>query len=79
MATDSLNASEILANFREWSTDEQLMLIRSLIGELANHGRNSRSRLSVYDLAGIAARPVNTPSNEQIAAWLDERRMKEAQ
>lgn len=77
MATDSLNANEILASFREWSTEEQVALIRSLVSEVAAHERRLRQGLSVYDLAGIARRTSSIPTDEQVGAWLDERRAKE--
>lgn len=78
MATEQLNANAILAQVRAWSLEEQLELIRSLIDEVVAHERRARQRLSVYDLAGIAHGESPAPSDEQIDAWLDERRMKEA-
>lgn len=78
MATQSLDPKTILANFREWSIEDQAALVHSLIRELAQHEQAANQRLSVYDLAGIARSESNIPSDEQIEAWLDERRMKEA-
>lgn len=77
MATQHLDPKAVIANFREWPVEEQLALVRSLIQELAAHERSTHRQLSVYDLAGIAKTGDNPPSDEQIDAWLDERRMKE--
>jgi hypothetical protein len=78
MATQSLDPKTILNNFREWPIEDQVALVHPLIRELAIHEQTTRHRLSVYDLAGIARRGSDIPSDEQIEAWLDERRMKEA-
>ena len=53
-------------------------MIRSLIRELADRERSERQQLSVYDLAGIARSSADIPSDGEIEAWLDERRMKES-
>ncbi len=78
MATQNMDPQAFIAEFREWTLEEQLAFVRSLVGELAAHERNVNSRLSVYDLAGIARTGSQIPSDEQIEAWLDERRMKDA-
>ncbi len=81
MATQHLDPKSVIREFRAWSLDDQLALVRSLIQELAAHEQHTRGRLSVYDLAGIAKMGTETPSDEQIEAWLDERRerhMKDA-
>jgi hypothetical protein len=67
----------VIAQFREWSIKDQLDLVRSLIQELAAHELKANERLSVYDLAGIARTSSDVPSDKQVDAWLDERRMKE--
>jgi hypothetical protein len=79
MATQHQDPKNVIAEFREWSLDDQLALVRSLIQELAAHERSASGRGSVYDLAGIAKKGSEIPSDEQIDAWLDERRERHMQ
>jgi hypothetical protein len=79
MATQRLDPKNVIAEFREWSLEEQLALVRSLIQELAAHERSASRQLSVYDLAGIAKTGTEIPSDEQIEAWLEERRERRMQ
>jgi hypothetical protein len=74
MATQHLDPKSVIREFREWSLEDQLALVRSLIQELADHERSARGQLSVYDLAGIARTGAEAPSDEQIEEWLQERR-----
>jgi hypothetical protein len=77
MTTSGYDAKVVIAHVREWPIEEQLALVRALLQELAAKERSANHRLSVYDLAGIARTGPNVPSDEQVDAWLDERRMKE--
>jgi hypothetical protein len=70
----------MLETIRSWSPEEQRALVREIIEGLTSPAIGLTHPMSIYDLAGIALRPGQTPpSDAQVAQWLDERRMKEAE
>ena len=83
MAISPLDRQGILETIRSWSPEEQRALVREIEAGLSRPPSTSlpaSQRLSVYDLAGIGVRPgQEPPADEQIAQWLDERRMKESE
>jgi hypothetical protein len=85
MATPTLDPSTILRSVATWTRDEQVRLARAILDQLAAGsdasipplGAPSISASSSFDaLYGIAATGGPPPSNEEIAEWLDERRMR---
>jgi hypothetical protein len=85
MATPTLDPSTILRSVATWSRDEQVRLARAILDQLASgsdvstppHGAPSEPASSSFDaLYGIAATGGLPPSDEEIAEWLDERRMR---
>ena len=73
-----------METMRNWPHEEQQALLRDIEERLANapnaHAATPAPLLSIYDLAGIALAPgQELPSETQVAQWLDERRMKEAE
>jgi hypothetical protein len=85
MATPTLDPSTILRSVATWSRDEQVRLARAILDQLAARseaptpplGAPTMPASSSFDaLYGIAASGGPPPSDEEIAEWLDERRMR---
>ena len=85
MATPTLDPSTILRSVATWSRDEQVRLARAILDQLASGSdvstptrrAPSEPASSSFDaLYGIAATSGPPPSDEEIAEWLDERRMR---
>lgn len=80
MAISPDDRKAMLDTIRTWPPEDQEALVREIVAELTATSHQTAARLSIYDLAGIALPPGQTPpSDAQIAHWLDERRMKEAE
>lgn len=87
MTTPPPDLSTILQSIDSWSPEERLRLARTLLDQVAQsrprHGSlaspeavptpRSSSFEALYGLASTGGPP---PSDEQVAAWLDERRMR---
>ena len=77
MATPALDRETILQAIREWPPDEQMALIQEIL-------RQARIPLieepiappNSRGLAGLLATDQPPPTDEEIARWLDERRME---
>jgi hypothetical protein len=85
MTTPTPDPTTILRSIVSWSRDEQVRLARAILDQLARSGNGSVSpsdttpippSSSFAALYGLAASEGTPPSDEQIAAWLDERRMR---
>jgi hypothetical protein len=85
MTTPTPDLSTILHSIDSWSREERLRLARAILDQLARpHNGSSASpdatprlRSSSFEaLYGLAATGGPPPSDEQVAAWLDERRMR---
>lgn len=79
MAAPSIDRDMILEVTRTWSLPDQMALAQAIlqaISERLAEGRRSPQRPSWREMAGLAAVPgKEPPSDEQVAQWLDERRM----
>ena len=80
MAAPTLDRETILQAVQQWPSDDQVALAQEILrraSELpANEGRTPQ-RPSFHDLAGLASVPgKEPPSDEEVARWLDERRME---
>jgi hypothetical protein len=85
MTTPTPDLSTILRSIDSWSREERLRLARAILDQLAQSHNGSaaapdtapRLRSSSFEaLYGLAATDEPPPSDEQVAAWLDERRMR---
>jgi hypothetical protein len=85
MTTPTPDLSTILRSIDSWSREEQLRLARAILDQLAQPRNGSAAspeaaphpRSSSFEaLYGLAATDGPPPSDEQVAAWLDERRMR---
>jgi hypothetical protein len=80
MAISSQGREAILETIRSWPPEEQRALVRDIEEGLTQSSTPPSQLLNIYDLAGIALRPgQEPPSDMQVAGWLDERRVKEAE
>jgi hypothetical protein len=80
IAISSRDRETILETIRSWPPEEQRALVRDIEEGLMQSPAPPSEPLNIYDLAGIALRPgQESPSDAQIAEWLDDRRMKEAE
>jgi hypothetical protein len=85
MAATLLDPAAILKAVEELSPDEQLevaqqIMRRYLAAKESSHPKPSARWVGWRDLAGIALSPgQRPPTDSEIAEWLDERRMKEAE
>jgi hypothetical protein len=77
--------STILHSIDSWSREERLRLARAILDQLAQSRNGSatspedapRPHSSSFEaLYGLASTGGPPPSDEQVAAWLDERRMR---
>lgn len=60
-----------------WPIDEQLALARQILARASVSLRAQTSQRSTWEaLYGIASTSQEAPSDEQVAEWLDEHRMK---
>jgi hypothetical protein len=85
MTTPTPDLSTILHSIDSWSREERLRLARAILDQLAQPRNGSsaspdavpRPHSSSFEaLYGLAATGGPPPSDEQVAAWLDERRMR---
>jgi hypothetical protein len=85
MATPTPDLSTILRSIDSWSREERLRLARAILDQLAQAHNGSavspdtapRPHSSSFEaLYGLAATDGPPPSDEQVAAWLDEHRMR---
>jgi hypothetical protein len=85
MTTPTLDPSTILRSVATWSRDEQVRLARAILDQLAartaapspSSAAAPRSVPSSFDaLYGLAATSGPPPSDQEVAEWLDERRMR---
>ncbi len=80
MATPTLDRTTILQVVRTWSSDEQRMLAREILGHIGVAGvapaEEPLDPPSSRDLAGILAKGQIPPTDEEVARWLDERRVE---
>jgi hypothetical protein len=85
MTTPTPDLSTILRSIDSWSREERLRLARAILDQLVPPHNGSaaspdavpRLHSSSFEaLYGLAATDGPPPSDEQVAAWLDERRMR---
>ena len=85
MATPTPDLSTILHSIDSWSREERLRLARAILDQLAQSHNGSETspdtqphpRSSSFEaLYGLASTGGPPPTDEQVAAWLDERRMR---
>jgi hypothetical protein len=85
MTTPTPDLPTILRSIVSWSRDEQVRLARAILDQLALQTNGSGSPTdstplppssSFVALYGLAAGDGTPPSDEQVAEWLDERRMR---
>lgn len=85
MTTPTPDLSTILHSIDSWSREERLRLARAILDQLAQSRNGSATspeaephpRSSSFEaLYGLASTGGPPPSDEQVAAWLDERRMR---
>jgi hypothetical protein len=77
MSSPTLDHDAILREIRSWSAEEQLAIAREIVAlwdvpiveEPTSHSPSSQ-------LAGLPATGATPPSDEDVARWLDERRVK---
>lgn len=82
MAEPSQDQERILRDIQEWPLDEQLALAQTILQRVARlrdqqSGLPSQaSRVPSAALRGLLANGQPAPSDEEVARWLDEARMK---
>jgi hypothetical protein len=85
MTSSAPDLTAILRSIASWSPEEQVRLARAILDQLARPSNGSRSpshatsllpSSSFAALYGLAASEGIPPSDEQVAEWLDERRMR---
>jgi hypothetical protein len=85
MAIPTPDPTTILRSIASWSRDEQVRLARAILDQLAARANGSTSpsdatpvpaSSSFAALYGLASSEGTPPSDEQIAEWLNERRMR---
>ena len=85
MTTPAPDLSTILHSIDSWPREERLRLARAILDQLAQSRNGSttspdaapRPRSSSFEaLYGLASTGGPPPTDEQVAAWLDERRMR---
>jgi hypothetical protein len=85
MTTPTPDLSTILHSIDSWSREERLRLARAILDQLAQSHNGSAASAdaaphpgssSFEALYGLAATDGPPPSDEQVATWLDERRMR---
>lgn len=79
MAAPSIDRDTIFEVTRRWSLTDQMALAQAIlqaVSERLAEGRRTPQRPSWHEMVGLAAVPgKEPPSDEQVAQWLDERRM----
>lgn len=84
MAAPALDRETILRAVQSWPVDEQIALAEEIllraeerrVEDLPRRRREQRSRVSSSELRGLLANGQPAPSDEEVARWLDEERMK---
>ncbi|HLJ81543.1 MAG TPA: hypothetical protein VKT52_08665 [Ktedonobacterales bacterium] len=80
MATTPLDRDTILQAVENWPLDDQVTLARLILERASTQsgGASDQSHdQTTWDaLYGIASNGRTPPSDEQVAEWLDERRME---
>ena len=84
MATPTLDRETILRAVRSWPAGEQIALAQEILlraeeQRMEEHPRRrhwQRSRIASSELRGLLANGQPAPSDEEVARWLDEERMK---
>lgn len=79
MAAPSIDRDTILEVTRNWSLADQMALAQAIlqaVSERLVEKQTKPQRPSWREMAGLAAVPgQQPPTDEQVAQWLDERRM----
>jgi hypothetical protein len=85
MTTPTPDFATILQSIDSWSREERLRLARAILNQLAQSRNRPASspeaarhpRSSSFEaLYGLASTGGPPPSDEQVAAWLEEKRMR---
>lgn len=79
MAAPTIDRDTILEVTRNWSLTDQMALAQAIlqaVSERLVEKQTRPQRPSWHEMAGLAAVPgKEPPSDEQVAQWLDERRV----
>lgn len=77
MAIPSLDRETILRVVRSWSPDEQVTLAREILEGVGTPTvQEPLDPPNSHGLAGLFATGAQPPTDEDVARWLDERRLE---
>jgi hypothetical protein len=77
MAVHSREYHQVLTTVYRWSPTERIALIQDLLNTLTPAEDSDAPSIKTLDLAlGLLSDDRPAPSDEEIAAWLDERRLE---
>ncbi|MGH2517231.1 MAG: hypothetical protein ACRDHP_16400 [Ktedonobacterales bacterium] len=77
MATPTRDRENILKAVQEWSPDEQIALVRDILEHLSGPFiEEPTAPPDSRGLAGLLANGRIPPTDEEVAQWLDERRVE---
>jgi len=75
MAAPTLDRQTILRTVQTWTAEEQLALVREILEQVPTPlVEEPRVAPNSAGLAGLIANGKTSPTDEEVAQWLDERR-----